>query len=216
MNVDLILCIVGFLGGILCSTADIFLDLKGKGDKEINNIHSNWKKMSLWRFHLSINLAAIAVPMYNLGLYSLSRQVADASPTLSHVFLILCYLSNLLAFFIHATICYMPCIYKALQDDIKAAEKAIKAVIDGAMIPFVGGYVLLILGVSGTVAYAIIADYIHLSIFFILLTPFCTLIIGMALRFLKREWFYDLPGIIMPSMGMGFIGLIGALNILLN
>ncbi|OUM61455.1 hypothetical protein PIROE2DRAFT_12556 [Piromyces sp. E2] len=216
MNINLVYSIVGFFGGILCSIADLLLDLKGKDDKEVNNIHTNWKKMSAWRFRWSINIAAIAVPMYNLGFFSLSNQVAEASPTLSIVFKVLGYLSNVLAFYIHATICYAPCIYKELQDDVKAAEKAIKGLLDGAKIPLVFGYIFLIFGMSGTVAYALIADYIHLSNFFILLTPFCTLTIGMVLRSLKHDWFYDLPGIIMPSMGIGFIGLMGALNILLN
>jgi hypothetical protein len=34
----------------------------------------------------------------------------------------------------------------------------------------------------------------------------------VLLRFIKREWFRDLPGIVMPSMGLGMIGLLAAIN----
>lgn len=215
MNVDLIYSIIGFLGGILCCVADILLDLKGKDNKENGHIHSNWKKMSLWRFHWSINLSFIAIPMYNLGLISLGNQVESASPVLGFIFRALGYISNAGAIFIHVSICYGPCIYKAIDNE-EYSERAINGLLKAAQSPFIILYLFEIFGISGTVAYAIITNYIKVSNFFILLTPLFTFIFGMTLRKIKYDWFYDLPGIIMPSFGMGCIGLIGALNILLN
>ena len=39
-------------------------------------------------------------------------------------------------------------------------------------------------------------------------------IIGITLRKLNRRVFCDLPGIIMPSMGLAMLGLIGIVNML--
>ncbi|KAL6628111.1 hypothetical protein U3516DRAFT_621733 [Neocallimastix sp. 'constans'] len=215
MNVDLIYSIIGFFGGLLCCVADILLDLKGKDNKAVGHVHSNWNKMSLWRFHWSINLAIIAIPMYNLGLISLGNQVAIISPVVGFIFKALGYLSNAGAVFIHVSICYGPCIYKGIKDK-KSGEEAINALLNAAQNPFIILYLFEIFGISGTIAYALIKNYIQLSNFFILLTPLCTFTIGITLRKIKYSWFYDLPGIIMPSFGMSCIGLIGALNILLN
>ncbi|ORX76398.1 hypothetical protein BCR32DRAFT_248757 [Anaeromyces robustus] len=215
MNVNLIYSITGFFGGLLCCVADILLDLKGKDNKEVEHTQTNWSKMALWRFHWSIYLAIIAVPMYNLGLISLGNQIVERSATLGFIFRALGYLSNVVAFFIHSSICYGPIIYKAINDK-KEAHNAINAMLKAVEIPFIISYIGLIFGASGTVAFALIKNYIQLSNFFILLTPLCTFTFGMTLRAIKYDWFYDLPGIIMPSFGMACIGLIGALNILLN
>ncbi|OUM61454.1 hypothetical protein PIROE2DRAFT_12555 [Piromyces sp. E2] len=196
MNTNLILSIMGIIGGLIMCISDILLDLKGKNNKEINNINSNWKKMSVWRFHLSIILSTIGVPMAGLGLFSLGYQVAE----------------NI---FVHSVLCFAPCIYKSVQDK-KSAEQALNGFYNAAQIPFLFYILILNFGNTGTVAYALIKNYIHLSNFYILLTPFCLLIFGVILRKIKHDWFYDLPGIIMPSLGTACIGLMGVLNIISN
>jgi hypothetical protein len=42
--------------------------------------------------------------------------------------------------------------------------------------------------------------------------PLSLMIAGTLLRKLKKDWFYDLPGIIMPSLGLGLLGLMAAIN----
>jgi len=215
MNLNLIYSIVGLLGGLICCVADILLDLKGKDNKTIGHVHSSWDRMSLWRFHWSIILGAISIPMYNLGIISLGNQVEGASHTVGYILRLLGYLSNAYAIFIHTSICLGPCVYKAIGDEVYGA-KAVEGLLKACEKPFIVFYLVEIFGISGTVAYAIIRNYIQLSNFFILLTPLVTFVFGMTLRKIKYDWFYDLPGIIMPSFGIACIGLIGILNIVLN
>lgn len=48
----------------------------------------------------------------------------------------------------------------------------------------------------------------------VLLNPLVFLLVGMGLRKWKPDVFYDLPGIILPSLGMGMFGLIGIWGLL--
>ena len=48
----------------------------------------------------------------------------------------------------------------------------------------------------------------------VLLNPLVFLIFGLTCRKINAVKFQDLPGIIMPSLGLGMFGLIGMLNLL--
>lgn len=61
---------------------------------------------------------------------------------------------------------------------------------------------------------AILTGALAVPKWFVLLNPFVFLLIGMELRKAKTDVFYDLPGIILPSLGMGMFGLIGMIAIL--
>ena len=64
---NLILSIMGLVGGLLCCTGDVLFDLKGPGNEKLGtskNIDSNWSKMAEWRFGLSI-LCAMFVDLNN-------------------------------------------------------------------------------------------------------------------------------------------------------
>jgi len=215
MDSNLILSILGIIGGLTICIADMLLDLKGKDNVEVNFINSNWKKMSIWRFHWSIILSAIGIPMAGLGLFSLGNQVAEASSILCLIFKFVGFVGSIGGFYVHSVGCFLPCIYKSVHDK-KSAEEAINGFIDAAKYPFYFFIIILTFGTTGTVSFGLIKNYIQLSNFYILLTPFFLLIFGNILRKVKHDWFYDLPGIIMPSFGMACIGLIGVLNILLN
>jgi len=215
MDLNLLLSTFGVVGGLIMCISDMLLDLKGKDNKEVNNINSSWKKMAIWRFHWSIILSTIGVPMAGLGLFSLSYQIADISLTLSLLFKILGFIGSVGGVFVHSVLCFAPCIYKSLQDK-KSAEQALNGFFNAAQIPFLFYALFLNFGNTGAVAYALYKNYLHLSNFYVLLTPFPLLIFGIILRKVKHSWFYDLPGIIMPSFGIACIGLIGILNILSN
>lgn len=67
---------------MLCATADIFLDLKGRDNKKSGKygfVDSKWTEMSEWRFQLSIILAMFAVPMYAPGMISLGNQIGGVT-----------------------------------------------------------------------------------------------------------------------------------------
>ncbi|ORX76399.1 hypothetical protein BCR32DRAFT_248758 [Anaeromyces robustus] len=155
------------------------------------------------------------VPLAGLGFDSLGNQVMEMNSILGFIFKFIGHFGSVGGFFVHTTLCYAPCIYKSVEDK-KEAEKALEGLLNAAQIPFLIFAFILNIGTSAVVTYALIKNYIHLSKFFILLTPFCTLFFGIILRKIKHDWFYDLPGIIMPSFATGCIGLMGILNILLN
>lgn len=74
-----------------------------------------------------------------------------------------------------------------------------------------------ILGLTGGILCAvgaILTGALAVPKWFVLLNPFVFLLIGMELRKAKPDVFYDLPGIILPSLGMGMFGLIGMIAIL--
>ncbi|MCM1186713.1 MAG: hypothetical protein NC251_09340 [Lachnoclostridium sp.] len=64
------------------------------------------------------------------------------------------------------------------------------------------------------VAAAILMGYLAVPKWFVLLNPFVFLFIGVGLRKLNSDRFCDLPGIIMPSLGMGMFGVIGIVSLL--
>lgn len=59
---------------------------------------------------------------------------------------------------------------------------------------------------------AILKGFLDVPKWFVLFNPFVFLFVGVGLRKIKPEWFYDLPGIILPSLGMGMYGLITIVN----
>jgi hypothetical protein len=61
---------------------------------------------------------------------------------------------------------------------------------------------------------AILSGYLDVPKWCALLNSIVFLVIGVTLRKIKKEWFYDLPGIIMPSLGLSMIGFIGIMNLL--
>jgi hypothetical protein len=82
------------------------------------------------------------------------------------------------------------------------------------LVPFLALWLLLVVGLSGIVAFAILTGALALPWGFILLTPLCLVIVGVLLRLVNRKVFADLPGICMPSIGLGMLGLMAALSAL--
>lgn len=203
---------LGFIGGLLCAFGDLLLDLKGKDNKEIgpfNSINTKWSTMSEWRFKYSALLAFFGVPMYLLGLTGMAELIGRSDQSLGITFFIISVAGSIGGFFIHAFLCVTPIIYKRMEKtgDKDAIFNVIKGIYNVIMIPFIVSFLLLIGGTSGIIIYAIIKGYLELPIFMIFLTPLCLTIIGVTLRKVKNDWFYDLPGIIMPSTGLSVIGL---------
>lgn len=210
--------LLGIIGGIICAGGDILLDLKGKDNIKSGKyqiIDSKWKDMKIWRFNLSIILVMIGVPLYFLGLTSMAAQLAAKNPTFSLIFWIVSLVGSIGGFFIHVFICLLPIIFKTMYAKVEFSEleNLINTIFKSVKIPFIFLYVMLVGVTSIMIACAIFMGYLSISPFFILLTPFSLMMIGVTLRKLKYDWFYDLPGIIMPSIGLGMIGLMAILNI---
>lgn len=207
------LSILGLIGGILCAMADMLLDLKGKNNKKLGEnriIDSNWEYMSEWRFKLSVLVVMIAVPLYAVGLWSLSEQIGG---TIGMVLKPVTFVGSMGGFFIHAFLCLLPIVYKSSSDKEQAVV-IIDKMYSTIKIPFLILYLVLTLATTVLVVIAIINGSLNVPWFCLLLNPIVFMIIGILLRFVKYDLFYDLPGICMPSLGLGMFGLIGIINLL--
>lgn len=207
------LSILGLIGGILCAMADMLLDLKGKNNKKLwenRIIDSNWEYMSEWRFKLSVLVVMIAVPLYAVGLWSLSEQIGG---TIGMVLKPVTFVGSMGGFFIHAFLCLLPIVYKSSSDKEQAVV-IIDKMYSTIKIPFLILYLVLTLATTVLVVIAIINGSLNVPWFCLLLNPIVFMIIGILLRFVKYDLFYDLPGICMPSLGLGMFGLIGIINLL--
>lgn len=213
MSIELIFSILGLAGGVLCTTADIFLDLKGRDNKKTGKygfIDSNWNRMAQWRFPLSIILVMFAVPMYALGLVSLGNQIGG---TVGFVVKLSSIVGPMGGFFIHAVLCLMPVIYKTISDE-QLGEKVINKIYETIMVPFYLLYFILILTPTICTDIAIFGGMLDVPVICAFLNPFVFMIIGVAFRKVNYDIFCDLPGICMPSLGLGMFGLIGILNLI--
>ena len=217
---DFILGIIGLTGGVLCAIADILLDLKGSGNKKVGKykvMDSNWVKMSLWRFPMSIAVATIAVPMYYMGIIAMRNQLQTENAVFANVFWISGTIGAIGGLFIHATLCYFPMIYKRLYAEKKSelAEDIIDEIFHSIRIPFCVLLLLLTSVTSIIIVIAVLEEYLKISAAFMVLNPLVLTIIGVSMRKINPRMFSDLPGICMPSLGLGMIGLAAALNSLI-
>lgn len=59
---NIILSVIGIIGGLLCAAADMLLDIKGKDNVKCGTnkiLDSNWVKMPSWHFVVSIIVSTI-------------------------------------------------------------------------------------------------------------------------------------------------------------
>ena len=206
----------GVLGGLLCAVGDIFLDLKGPDNKKLGAykiIDSSWERMDAARFKTSIILATIGVPLYLFGFQSMAEQLKESDYIFGSVFWLFASAGSIGGYFIHAIVCLMPIIYKTMGSaTFEQKEQVINSVFDAIKPPFIVLFVSLVGITSLMIAYAILVRYIQLHWLFIFLTPLSLMIIGLSLRKINKRVFIDLPGIIMPSVGISMIGLMALLN----
>ncbi len=219
MELNMMFSTIGILGGIICAVGDLLLDLKGKDNRKVGKslvIESNWAKMSNWRFKLSIVLGFLGSLMYGIGIYSLARQLFLINNTLAEILVIISIVVSMSGFFIHSFICIAPIIYKAVltgkQEDI--AEYTINQLLSAIKIIFIILYSVVIFVPTIIVIVSICNGYFDVPMWCVLLNPVVFMIVGLILRLIKRDWFYELPSICMPSLGLGMFGVIGILNIL--
>ena len=207
------LSVLGLIGGVLCAMADVLLDLKGKDNKKLGEnalVDSKWEDMSEWRFKASILLVMIAVPLYAMGLWSLGEQIGN---TMGVILKLVTFVGSMGGFFIHTFLCLMPIVYKNSKDKEQAVV-LIDKLYSTIKIPFLLLYFVLTLATTVIVMIAIVNGSLTVPWFCMLLNPIVFMIIGIVLRFIKYEVFCDLPGICMPSLGLGMFGLIGIMNLL--
>ncbi|WP_295091829.1 DUF6796 family protein [Ruminococcus sp.] len=212
----LVFSVLGLLGGLLCCVGDVLFDLKGKRNQKLGtskNIDSNWLKMADWRFGLSIALALIGDAFVGLGFYSIGMQIAETHSILGYLTLGCGYFGSIAGIFIHSFVCIQALIYKGamIHGDLQIADDILEKLYKQITPTFFAGYITLMIP-TVTVIIAILNGALDVPKICVLLNPIVFLIFGLTCRKIDPVKFQDLPGIIMPSLGLAMFGLIGILN----
>lgn len=217
---NLIFSIMGLIGGLLCCVGDLLFDLKGKGNKKLGtskNIDSNWSKMSEWRFGLSIIFAMFGVILLGFGFYAIANIIRENNVILSNLILITGFIGCIGGLFIHSMLCIQAVIYKRITDNGKTnfelADNTLEAFYKTIIFPFMLIYCVLMIA-DICVAVAVLNGALSVPKWMALLNSIVFLIIGVLFRKINPDKFQDLPGIIMPSLGLAMIGVIGIASII--
>lgn len=212
---NLIFSIMGLVGGLLCCVGDLLFDLKGKENKKLGtskNIDSNWSKMSEWRFGASIICAMFGVILVGFGFYTMADMIRENNTILSNIILIAGFIGCIGGLFVHALLCVQAVIYKRITDNGKTnfeiADNTLEGFYKAITFPFFLLYCILMIA-DICVVIAVLSGALGVPKWMALLNSIVFLIIGVVFRKINPDKFQDLPGIIMPSLGLAMIGVIG-------
>jgi hypothetical protein len=208
-----VLGIMGIIGGLLCATADLLLDLKGTKNKKLGKmgvIDSEWENMAHWRFVLSDILAMFAVPMYSCGFIALMMILKKEHPVISTVFTVIFLIGVMGGFMIHTFLCQQPTIYRKIvaKADQELVEDVIQSAFRQIYVPFFTLYSMLVIIPAIAVIVLIIIGYIHAPLWCVILNPFVFQLVGFCFRATKLEIFIDAPSCCAASLGLAAYGLL--------
>lgn len=212
---NLIFSIMGLVGGLLCCTGDVLFDLKGKCNEKLGtskNIDSNWSKMAEWRFGLSIICAMVGVILIGFGFYAIADMIRDNDLLLSNIVLITGFIGCVGGLFIHAMLCVQAIIYKRItsngKKNFEIADNTLEGLYKAILPPFMILYCVLMI-TDICIMIAVLNGSLGVPKWMALLNSIIFLIIGVLFRKINPNKFQDLPGIIMPSLGLAMTGIIG-------
>lgn len=214
---NLIFAILGVIGGLCTATGDMLMDLKGKGNEKLGtskNIDSNWLKMSEWRFRASVICGLIGCPMGGLGYYALAMQIEPSNITMALIIKLAALLGTMGGFFIHTILSIQPIIYKRIMktNQFELADDVLEGYYSALKIPFVVLYIPLLVP-TFCFMFAILNGYLDVPTWMLICNPVVTSIIGWILRAVNKDVFYDMPAIIMNSMGTSLMCLVVVISI---
>lgn len=217
---NLIFSIMALIGGLLCCVGDVLFDLKGKGNKKLGtskNIDSNWNKMAEWRFGLSIIFAMFGVILLGFGFYAIGDMVRENDIILSNWIFVTGFIGCIGGLFVHSLLCIQAVIYKRITDNGKRnfelADNTLEGFYKTIMFPFFLTYFVLMIA-DICIAVAVLSGALGVPRWMALLNSIVFLLIGMLFRKINPDKFQDLPGIIMPSLGLAMIGVIGIVAVM--
>ncbi len=98
--------------------------------------------------------------------------------------------------------------------DIELASDTIETLFDAVKTLFFALYLFIMLVPTGITIYCIISGLLQIPTWFVILNPLVFLIIGVLSKKICPQYCYDLPGICMPSLGIGMFGVIGIVNLM--
>ena len=168
--------------------------------------------MSEWRFGISIICAMLGVIFVGFGFYAIADTIRENNTILSNIILITGFIGCIGGLFIHALLCVQAVIYKRITDNGKTnfeiADNKLEGFYKTIMFPFFLLYCSLMIA-DICVVIAVLSGALGVPKWMALLNSIVFLIIGVVFRKINSDKFQDLPGIIMPSLGLAMIGIIG-------
>ena len=160
--------LAGIAAMVLFMIGDWLLDVKGSGNKEVGLfVNSNWPAMSMWRFEVSILLAAAAMPLYWIALKELRHIVTDACSrkpkghalAMKRLFDFSSAAGLISVLFIHIMCCLLPIIFKTSYGMGSTFEQAADVTNQVGMyilLPFMIYYLVMDIGMSVVMVYLIL------------------------------------------------------------
>lgn len=215
---NMVLAIIGIVGGILCAVADLFLDLKGPDNRKcgaLKVIDSKWEVMPHYRFVASTIIALFAVPMYSCGAIALSNIMSVESEAYATVFKAVFLVGAMGGFLIHTFLNLCPTIYQIVKKDatFELAEKVINAIFKQIYVPFFACYMMLVVVSSAMIIIAIITGIIAAPVWCICLNPVVFQVVGLLFRATGLKCFIDAPSCCAASLGLASFGLLALIAI---
>ncbi len=80
--------------------------------------------------------------------------------------------------------------------------------------PFIILYTYIMLVPTGLTVFVILTGLLDVPEWFMLLNPFVFLMLGLFLKKINKNIFYEVSSIFISSLGLGMFGLMGIINIL--
>ena len=138
--------------------------------------------------------------------------VIENNKILSNIILITGFIGCIGGLFVHGLLCIQAIIYKRITDNGKTnfeiADNTLEGLYKAIMFPFFLLYCILMIA-DICVVIAVLSGALDVPKYMALLNSIVFLIIGAVFRKINTDKFQDLPGIIMPSLGLAMIGIIG-------
>lgn len=121
------------------------------------------------------------------GFYAIADMIIENNKILSNIILITGFIGCIGGLFVHGLLCIQAIIYKRITDNGKTNFEIADI----------------------CVVIAVLSGALDVPKYMALLNSIVFLIIGAVFRKINPDKFQDLPGIIMPSLGLAMIGIIG-------
>lgn len=168
--------------------------------------------MPEWRFDLSIICAMFGVILVGFAFYSIADLIKEKDLLLSNIILITGFIGCVGGLFVHSMLCIQAVIYKRItnngKDNYEIADNTLEGYYKTIMPPFILSYIVL-MTTDICIMIAVLNGSLGVPKWMTLLNSIIFLIIGVLFRKINPNKFQDLPGIIMPSLGLAFAGVIG-------
>lgn len=138
--------------------------------------------------------------------------VRENNLILSNIILITGFIGCTGGLFVHSLLCIQAVIYKRItnngKENFEIADNTLEGFYKAIMFPFMFLYCILMI-TDICIAIAVLSGALGVPKWMALLNSIVFLIIGVLFRKINPSKFQDLPGIIMPSLGLAMVGVIG-------